>query len=553
MNHIYRVVFNHATGTYQCVSEFAKARGKTKSVKTLALAIGIILTSNAGAVIYEGDIRLTDGELTYGTLEIRKGATVQAGTLNIHKMLGADGEALIHENSHLKLNGDLKIGKSSTGVLTLDDNNNDPTQQNSSVELARTLTIGKDKPITTSTNPVENASFVNVFGNHTLTAHHAIVGKEGNGYLTVWRNQDNENIKFNRLDIGGTANTNETGTGTVSLVGADIQAETIYVGNAGKGTFNAKDGSYIRGELLQIGMEKGGTGELTLQNNSVARLTDIVVGGAGTGKLVAKNNDSSIVADTLTIAAKTGSRGDVLIEDNAYLEVQDITVGEQGVGNLTFKQLWQIHPIQNITLGKSQTGVGTLHLDTETSTAINTITVGEQGQGVLKITGTDKQPAMLEVHQIQRSPDAQRSEIHLNGAGLVFTQDQNNLFAGFNQNNKIEIGKEGLWVQMGDLHRDDTPANVIINPEAVITGDVGQTVAVTIDEQNEFVSGGFIMNGSGMLTLSENSKKFTGDIGAIDGTLKIDGNLKMAGENLVIGISDYNEDSKIIKMTVMAK
>ncbi|OBX61201.1 autotransporter outer membrane beta-barrel domain-containing protein [Moraxella lacunata] len=271
------------------------------------------------------------------------------------------------------------------------------------------------------------------------------------------------------------------------------------------------------------------------------------MGGAGTGKLVAKNNDSSIVADTLTIAAKTGSRGDVLIEDNAYLEVQDITVGEQGVGNLTFKQLWQIYPIQNITLGKSQTGVGTLHLDTETSTAINTITVGEQGQGVLKITGTDKQPAMLEVHQIQRSPDAQRSEIHLNGAGLVFTQDQNNLFAGFNQNNKIEIGKEGLWVQMGDLHRDDTPANVIINPEAVITGDVGQTVAVTIDEQNEFVSGGFIMNGSGMLTLSENSKKFTGDIGAIDGTLKIDGNLKMAGENLVIGISDYNEDSKIDK------
>lgn len=29
MNHIYRIVFNHSLGVYQCVSELAKAGGKS--------------------------------------------------------------------------------------------------------------------------------------------------------------------------------------------------------------------------------------------------------------------------------------------------------------------------------------------------------------------------------------------------------------------------------------------------------------------------------------------------------------------------------------------
>lgn len=43
MNKCYRVIFNHALGVYQCVSEFAKSKGKTKSVKALSLAIGLVM------------------------------------------------------------------------------------------------------------------------------------------------------------------------------------------------------------------------------------------------------------------------------------------------------------------------------------------------------------------------------------------------------------------------------------------------------------------------------------------------------------------------------
>lgn len=64
MNHIYRVVFNHATGVYQCVSEFAKAHGKTKSVKSLSVAVGLLMGGQALAADIEFNDAKTHTHLT---------------------------------------------------------------------------------------------------------------------------------------------------------------------------------------------------------------------------------------------------------------------------------------------------------------------------------------------------------------------------------------------------------------------------------------------------------------------------------------------------------
>lgn len=58
MNKSYRVIFNHATGVYQCVSEFAKAKGKTKSVK-LAIMATALITSVANAQVVGTDTDMT--------------------------------------------------------------------------------------------------------------------------------------------------------------------------------------------------------------------------------------------------------------------------------------------------------------------------------------------------------------------------------------------------------------------------------------------------------------------------------------------------------------
>lgn len=46
MNRSYRVIFNHATGVYQCMLEIAKARGKTKSIKALSMAVDLLMRSS---------------------------------------------------------------------------------------------------------------------------------------------------------------------------------------------------------------------------------------------------------------------------------------------------------------------------------------------------------------------------------------------------------------------------------------------------------------------------------------------------------------------------
>ncbi|MDO4442153.1 MAG: ESPR-type extended signal peptide-containing protein, partial [Moraxella sp.] len=46
MNHIYKVIFNKATNTFVAVTEFARAQGKTKSIKTAAVATAAVLTAS---------------------------------------------------------------------------------------------------------------------------------------------------------------------------------------------------------------------------------------------------------------------------------------------------------------------------------------------------------------------------------------------------------------------------------------------------------------------------------------------------------------------------
>jgi len=49
MNHVYRVVFNHSLGVYQCVSELAKSRGKSSGKSQVSTTL--ILAPLAVAMI----------------------------------------------------------------------------------------------------------------------------------------------------------------------------------------------------------------------------------------------------------------------------------------------------------------------------------------------------------------------------------------------------------------------------------------------------------------------------------------------------------------------
>lgn len=90
MNKSYRVIFNHATGVYQCVSELAKAKGKTKSIKVLALASSLVVSG----ISFGANIEFTDGR-----------------THTIEGNRAFDGEVLINNpNTKATIKGQLVFG-----------------------------------------------------------------------------------------------------------------------------------------------------------------------------------------------------------------------------------------------------------------------------------------------------------------------------------------------------------------------------------------------------------------------------------------------------------
>ncbi|MGM8900036.1 ESPR domain-containing protein, partial [Psychrobacter sp. 1Y4] len=73
MNHVYRVVFNHSLGVYQCVSELAKSRDKSSGKSQVAtkllltpLAVALLCASGSAlAVTYDNGQTTTINDDVY--------------------------------------------------------------------------------------------------------------------------------------------------------------------------------------------------------------------------------------------------------------------------------------------------------------------------------------------------------------------------------------------------------------------------------------------------------------------------------------------------------
>ena len=59
MNHIYKVIWNTITQTWVAVSELSRAKGKTKSSKTLSAVV--LVAVSAGAIVGDAEAAYTVG------------------------------------------------------------------------------------------------------------------------------------------------------------------------------------------------------------------------------------------------------------------------------------------------------------------------------------------------------------------------------------------------------------------------------------------------------------------------------------------------------------
>ncbi|MDO5051124.1 MAG: ESPR domain-containing protein, partial [Moraxella equi] len=580
MNHIYRVVFNHATGTYQCVSEFAKAKGKTKSIKALAVASSLVVSG----ISFGANIEFTDGQ-----------------THTIEGNRAFDGKVLIsNPNTKVTIKGQLVFGNGDDTDATISnqavvESNNDiaiSAGQNATVVVDNASLANKSGILALGLTPSNTAKLIGRNGAKITASGIVSIANIDNGTATVELTGKDTVLSGTVINVG--EQSGAKGTLTLSDK-ANVNAEQLLIGRSNKatGTLNANNAS-INTDSMAVGVYGNGVAELTSSNlnlsdsyiladgqgstadvgsaNSTILAQSAVIATTGSANLNS-SNDTYRIQKSLIVGQMAGSKGDVSFE-NSDMSVKDMNLGifdgsqadvvikgsdsnfqidneliiaNGGTGSLTLDKTSLYH-VGNVRAGAvyvgggsdggtagTQGGTGTLTLKDSTLVTKEVI-VGNTGSGTLRLEAenTDDYLTGLYTNQISRNTASQQSDIYINGAEVGITADQPNLFANFTKDNKIELGNKGVYFETANVQ---SGTNVTINPNAVLTGHVG---AININSSDD--SAGFWKSGAGTLEINENSKKFTGDIAVAQGVLKINGNYTMNGENLLIGIFDDNED-----------
>lgn len=516
MNHIYRVVFNHATGTYQCVSEFAKAKGKTKSIKALAVASSLVVSG----ISFGANIEFTDGQ----THTIKGNRAFDGEVLisnpntkvTIKGQLvfgnGDDTDATISNQAVVESNNDIAISAGQNATVVVDN----ASLANKSGILALGLTpsntaklIGRNGAKITASGIVSIANIDNSTATVELTGQDTVlsgtvinVGEQSSatGTLTL---SGKANIKADQLLIGR----GNGATGTLNIDNATIDAQSVIVGVYGKGVANLTDGRLNLSESYTLADGVGSTAQVTSNNttidtkfvmigtsgnatldsaNDVYRIqTSLGIGQVAGSKGVASFDNSSIRAETIVLGVLEGSQADVLIKGaNSQLNVDNnLVVGSGGVGKLTLESA-SAYSVGHLRVGDTvyvggggengtagtTGGTGTLTIKDSTLVAKEMV-VGNTGKGTLHLEAQDVDNYLtgLYVEQIGRDANSAQSDIYINGAKIGITADQPNLFANFTKDNKIELGNKGVYFETANVQ---SGTNVTINPNAVLTGQL---------------------------------------------------------------------------------
>lgn len=506
MNHVYRVVFNHSLGVYQCVSELAKSHGKSSGKSQVAtkflltpLAVALLCASgSAMAVAYD------NGQTT---------------TIN-DDVYFVENDTVSNQGTELVVNK-LILEKTETGQ---------PSE----------LFINNKGTVTANdiTGVVGNATIKVSGQGSSFNAQGILIGQnDGSGNLLV---KSNGSVTADNLWIGNQElNAQGGNTGNVNIDNAIVNiANEVLVGAETQANLNLTEQSRLTANQMRIGYNEGSVGEVVLDKSTISIGNNgLAVGLFGTGILDVKNGSGVSVNSLMTVGDAMTGNGTVNLDGGSNfftssIDSERLVIGGEGKGivniNNTYNvddEAWSIgmEISEDTIIGDTTTGIGELNIDSAFVDAGNLI-VGNKGSGILRVVNN----GFLAVDNISRGVNSTLSDVYFDHADLTIGNDQANLFANFTDKQPIKIGSNGLII---DIIEND----VTINPNAVLTGNVGSV------DWND-VKGGFAKIGTGTLTMSSNSKQWTGETLITEGVLKLNGNYVMAAnESLGIALDVENE------------
>lgn len=609
MNQIYRVIFNHATGVYQCVSEFAKAKGKTKSIKIAAMATALI-SGVAGATDYTSDDSVmsimneshtvSNGatltilrRIAYvennSTVSLSENATLTAccdfqmdknATINLDNahlnvntkgegdsaQIAIDGTAQITatNQSTIKTTGAyLATNANSKATVTLDNSTFDSKQtsagyQGMTVGLNGTgeLTLRNNAKIISSTLAINgDNSFVNADNSSIDVSGNMRIGGNGQGSLTsknstITANSDSS-IQNQYKYIAIAVNNNSKGMLTTENTTLSNGNGSLTVAGRGNGTATLTNKSDFKDiSHVHIADQAGSQGVLNLDDSSLTTNSYIAVGVSGKGELNA--NKSTIKTDsTIRIAYADSADGSQVTATDAILQVgRNLLVGEGGDGTLTAKNSQLIGAgSSSLKVGDAGTANGTLIADNTSTTGFNEFVIGVNGKGSATLSNNSSFDGIANVFVGSKAT----------GIGELTVKDGSKI-----NTEQVVIGGEGKGIVTVDnatlttksvvLGEKDTGTgtltlqnNAVLSTERIVMADNARFVD---NGANTITSGtgNFIKDGTGTLSMNVASKAWTGETHIDKGVLELNGDYTMRdNEVLAVAVNDgANDYGKLI-------
>ncbi|WP_115006372.1 ESPR-type extended signal peptide-containing protein [Moraxella lacunata] len=296
MNHIYRVVFNHATGVWQSVSELARSKGKTKSIKSLVFAIGLVMGGQALAEPTMPPNTTPNISINDSTIKI-----TQSGTLTEDTTYDAFDTQIINDatlgvkNATLTTTGGLNVGEiDHTGKLIAD---------GAVINVARYgFGVGASMFNVNNGNLVhyggygealfDNASSLIVGDNYSMSV--------SNGKLTL---QGGSTATTNYLNSNGLTTVGYSSAITLKDPNTKVTANVIRIGGGNydsatglyHGNLNINNQATANTTYLQLGNFENGSGEITVSDagSSINSTRLSHIADKGKGILTIKNGAKS--------------------------------------------------------------------------------------------------------------------------------------------------------------------------------------------------------------------------------------------------------------------
>ena len=510
----------------------------------------IAAVQNHGDLNISGTLTLGDQSTGSGTLTVQADGTVESGDATLGNQAGATGFADVSNiNTLWTVDGDLTIGNSGQGTLTLSNNGEVVTtgagilgSQAGSTGSATITDAGTEWQINgdlkvgdkgNATMQVENGGYVSLAGNldiadsggtSTLTLDGAnsrmiaggtsvTIGGQGDGTLMV---QNAADAVFSGASVS--LGEKSSGTGTLTVEGSNTIMSTgsLTIGGYGTGTVNVQDSAALSTATnISLGEQASGTGTATIDSASVTDAGTLTVGGYGTGTMSIQNSGSlTVQGNSVTLGEQAGGSGTLNIIGNgsSLIFSGDLTVGESGSGDFELQNGGQFGGV-SMTVGAgsgfggaSTGGAGTVEISGAGSSLSlsQDLTVGKYGQGTITLAG----------------------------GGSLIDQGDVTLGSVTASNGTVNVNTGSIWMLSGGLTIGSKGyGTVVVNGASNLksTGD-----SITVGKQ-----------GAGELTVSGNQSllTYTGDLAIGDeatGTLNVQsgGGIQYSGNTSNVDIAE---------------